>query len=196
MYANLFFTFYMLYLIRAWISTGAKGAWHPLNFWTIMSGTRVFGQFYYIMLCLTLKICGFTNDWHPLFQIPNSSPACCRAFLLSWNSNFLTFLGFIQLSSKRNQAPWDGGQIPYFHYKGSSIKIKGSYQKFYKKGSSTKRRGFTLWGGHFFCFGGQIPYCHYKGSSTKRRGFTLWGGHFFLFWGSDSIFSLQGVKHQ
>ena len=81
-------------------------------------------------------------------------------------------------------------------------------------------------GGSFFCFGGQIPYCHYKGSSTKRRGFTLWGGviffvlgvrfHIFitrgqapiegglqggggvifLFRGSNAIFSLQRVKHQ
>ena len=28
----------------------------------------------YIMLCFTLEFWGFTSDWHPLFQIPNSSP--------------------------------------------------------------------------------------------------------------------------
>ena len=26
------------------------------------------------MLCCTLDFLGFTNDWHPLFQISNSSP--------------------------------------------------------------------------------------------------------------------------
>ena len=26
------------------------------------------------MLCCTLDFFGFTNDWHPLFQISNSSP--------------------------------------------------------------------------------------------------------------------------
>ena len=26
------------------------------------------------MLCFTLEFWGFTSDWHPLFQIPNSSP--------------------------------------------------------------------------------------------------------------------------
>ena len=60
--------------VRAWVSTGAKGALHPLNFWTVMSGTRSFWQFYYIMLCCTIEFWGFTSDWHPLFQIPNSSP--------------------------------------------------------------------------------------------------------------------------
>ena len=40
-----------------------------------MSGTRWFWQFYYIMLCCTLEFWGFTSDWHPQFQIPNSSPA-------------------------------------------------------------------------------------------------------------------------
>ena len=64
-------------------------------------------------------------------------------------------------SSKKNQAP-----------KGSRTKIKGSDQKFCKKGSSTKGRGFTWPGGSFFCFGDQIPYFDYKGSSFKRRGFT------------------------
>ena len=59
---------------RAWVSTGAKGAWHPLNFWTVMSGTHWFWQIYNIMLCCTLDFLGFTNDWHPLFQISNSSP--------------------------------------------------------------------------------------------------------------------------
>ena len=93
---------------------------------------------------------------------------CCRAFLLSWNSNFLTFLGFIQLSSKRNQAPWDGGQIPYFHYKGSSIKIKGSYQKFYKRGSSTKRRGFTWREGSLFCFGGYFLIKKHRLNATQN----------------------------
>ena len=39
-----------------------------------MSCTRWFWQFYYIILCCTLEFWGFTSDWHPLFQIPNSSP--------------------------------------------------------------------------------------------------------------------------
>ena len=26
------------------------------------------------MLCFTLEVWGFTSDWHPFFQIPNSSP--------------------------------------------------------------------------------------------------------------------------
>ena len=60
--------------IRAWVSTGAKGAWHPQNVWTVMSGTRWFWQFYNIMVCCTLKLWEFTSDWHLLFQIPNSSP--------------------------------------------------------------------------------------------------------------------------
>ena len=42
----------------------------------VMSGTREFWQFYYIMLSFTLEFCSFTSDWHPLFQIPNSSPDC------------------------------------------------------------------------------------------------------------------------
>ena len=37
-------------LYRAWVSTGAKGAWHPQNFWAVMSGTCVFWQFYFIIL--------------------------------------------------------------------------------------------------------------------------------------------------
>ena len=41
----------------------------------LMSGTRWFWQFYYIMLCFTFEFWGFTSDWYPLFQIPNSSPA-------------------------------------------------------------------------------------------------------------------------
>ena len=57
------------------LCSGAKGAWHPRNFRTVLSGTRRLWQFYYLMLCFTLKIRGFTNDWHPLFQIPNLSPA-------------------------------------------------------------------------------------------------------------------------
>ena len=61
-------------VFRAWVSTGTKGAWHLQNFWTVLSGTLRFWQFYYIMLCFTLKIWGFTSDWHPLFQIPNWSP--------------------------------------------------------------------------------------------------------------------------
>ena len=63
-----------LWSFRAWVSMGAKGAWHLYNFWTALSGTRRFWQFYYIMLCFTLKIWGFTSVWHPLLQIPNSSP--------------------------------------------------------------------------------------------------------------------------
>ena len=70
-------------LIRAWVSTGAKGAWHLQNFWTVLSGTHGFWQFYYTTLCFTLKIWGFTTDWHPLLQIPNSSPVCkCGCSLL------------------------------------------------------------------------------------------------------------------
>ena len=59
---------------RAWVSTDAKGAWHSRKYWTVISGTRWFCQFYYIMLCYILGFWGFTSDWHPLFQIPNSSP--------------------------------------------------------------------------------------------------------------------------
>ena len=69
-YRVIFFT----YACRAWVSTGATGAWHPRNYWTVLSSTRWFWQFYYIMLCFTLKIWGFTSDWQPLFQIPKSSP--------------------------------------------------------------------------------------------------------------------------
>jgi hypothetical protein len=61
------------YWLRAWVSTGSKGAWHLRNFCTVMSGTRWFWQFYYI-----IKFWGFTSDWHPLFQIPNSSPVDCN----------------------------------------------------------------------------------------------------------------------
>ena len=114
--------------LRAWVSTGATGAWHPRNFWTVLSSTRWLWQFYYITLWFTqryynkeLKICDdrrfvvtapalpycrfltisghfFDNylyifdktevqtvilrcwtslnlNWHPLFQIHNSSPA-------------------------------------------------------------------------------------------------------------------------
>ena len=43
---------------RAWVSTGATGAWHLQNFWTALSGTRWFWQFYYITLCFPLKILG------------------------------------------------------------------------------------------------------------------------------------------
>ena len=39
-----------------------------------MSGTCWFWQFYDIMFCYTLEFWGFTCDWHPLFQISNSSP--------------------------------------------------------------------------------------------------------------------------
>ena len=55
-----------LIVCRAWVSTGATGVWHPQNFWTVLSGTRWFWQFYYIPLCFTLKIWGFTSDWHYL----------------------------------------------------------------------------------------------------------------------------------
>jgi hypothetical protein len=44
-----------LIIYRAWVSMGAKGAWYPLNFWTVMTGTRWFWQFYYMMLCCTLE---------------------------------------------------------------------------------------------------------------------------------------------
>ena len=61
-----------------------KDAWHLRNFWTVMSGTRWFWQFYYIMLCCTLEFWGFTSDWHPLFQIPNSSPELYWYPIFSW----------------------------------------------------------------------------------------------------------------
>ena len=37
-------SFKILLLLNTWysrarVSTGAKGAWHPRNFWTVMSGT-------------------------------------------------------------------------------------------------------------------------------------------------------------
>ena len=37
-------------LCRTWVSTGAKGAWHLRNFWTVLPDTRGFWQFYYKML--------------------------------------------------------------------------------------------------------------------------------------------------
>ena len=40
-----------------------------------MFGTHWFWQFCRIMLCCTLEFWGFSSDWHPLFQIPKSSPA-------------------------------------------------------------------------------------------------------------------------
>ena len=40
---------------RARVSTVARGAWHQQNFWTAMSGTCGFGQFYYIKLCFTVS---------------------------------------------------------------------------------------------------------------------------------------------
>ena len=63
--------------LRAWNSTSATGAWHPRNFWIVLSGTRWFWQFYYITLCFTLKIWRFTSDWHPptVSNSLNSSPA-------------------------------------------------------------------------------------------------------------------------
>ena len=63
--------------MKCHIRAGLELAWVPrvLNFWTVMSGTRWFWQFYYILLFCTLEFWGFTGDWHPLFQIPNSSPA-------------------------------------------------------------------------------------------------------------------------
>ena len=44
-----------LFILRAWVSTGANGAWHLRNFLTIMSGTRWFWQLYYIMFYFTLE---------------------------------------------------------------------------------------------------------------------------------------------
>ena len=52
-------------------SKDARGAWNPRKFWTVMSGTHRFCQFYHIGLCFTLEFWRFTSDWHPLFQIPN-----------------------------------------------------------------------------------------------------------------------------
>ena len=57
-----------------------------------MSGTRGFCQFYYMRLCYTLEFWGFTSDWHPLFQIPNSSPG----IFLSFFKLKLRFLLWIQ----------------------------------------------------------------------------------------------------
>ena len=37
-------------------STGVTGAWYPWNFWTVVSGTRWFWQFYYRTWCFTIKI--------------------------------------------------------------------------------------------------------------------------------------------
>ena len=68
-----------LIIYRAWVSMGAKGAWYPLNFWTVMSGTRWFWQFYYILLSCTHDFWEFTSDWRLLFQIPNSSPVMIEA---------------------------------------------------------------------------------------------------------------------
>ena len=64
--------------LRTWVSTGAKGAWQPRIFWIVMSGTRWFWQFYYIMFCCTLEFWGFISDLHPLFQTHNSSPVDCN----------------------------------------------------------------------------------------------------------------------
>ena len=50
---------------KAWVCTGAKGAWHPGSFWTVLSGTRGFWQFYYIS---PLKFEDLLA-----FQIPNCS---------------------------------------------------------------------------------------------------------------------------
>ena len=64
-----------LKLTRDWVSTGAKSVWHPRNFWTVMSRTRWFWQFYYLMLCCTLEFWGFTSDWHLLccFKFPTQA---------------------------------------------------------------------------------------------------------------------------
>ena len=70
------------YRARAWVSTGAKGALHPQNVWTVMSGARWFWQFYYTMLGFTLEFWGFTSDWCSLFQIVNSSPFLFRIFAI------------------------------------------------------------------------------------------------------------------
>ena len=67
--SQMFVTVHECSWIRAWVSTGAKGAWHPQNSGTFLSGTRGFWQFHYIIWI-------FTSDWHPLFQIPNSSKPC------------------------------------------------------------------------------------------------------------------------
>ena len=71
----------------AWVSNGAKGTWHRYNFWAVMSGG--FWQFYYITLFFTLEFWVFISDWHPLFQIPNSSPA----------SNYLSLVQQLCVSS-------------------------------------------------------------------------------------------------
>ena len=78
---------------RAWVSTSAKSVWHPQNFWTVMSDTRWFWQFYYIMLCCSLEFRGFTSDWHSLFQFPNSSTGCWSKIVettsLGWKNNVM-----------------------------------------------------------------------------------------------------------
>ena len=76
------------------------GAWHPQNFWTVLSGTRWFWQFWYIMLYFTLNIWGFTSDWHPLFQILNSSPGLGLAENTTRHSSFLEFFWPTSVNTK------------------------------------------------------------------------------------------------
>ena len=83
-----------VHLLRSpWVSTGAKGAWHPHHFWTVLSGTHGFWQFYYIMLCFTLKIWGFTSVGSRCFKYPTRALICHNDELrssLSWLDCLLT----------------------------------------------------------------------------------------------------------
>ena len=94
---------------RAWVSTDAKGAWHSRKYWTVISGTRWFCQFYYIMLCYILGFWGFTSDWHPLFQISNSSPDSRVEYLRCWDFKlFFLTIPWVQFKLKPFQISWSG----------------------------------------------------------------------------------------
>ena len=47
---------WVLLYLRARVSIGAKGAWHPPKFLTILCGTRRFWQSYHTMFCSSLKL--------------------------------------------------------------------------------------------------------------------------------------------
>ena len=63
---------------RAWFSAGNR---------------RIFGLYCSapVTLCFTLKMWGFTSNWHPLFQFPNSSPDSMFFFLFRWIHIFSRF---------------------------------------------------------------------------------------------------------
>ena len=70
---------------RAWVSTGGKGAWHPRNFWTVMSDTHWFWQFYYIMFCFTLEFWGFTSDCQLAPTVSNFQLKPCIRYIIMMN---------------------------------------------------------------------------------------------------------------